>query len=162
VLGIWVCAPALKLHDWNGGAIVPRSQGAHDRRLPEQVYAFTVRSIWSALSAEREAAFPPTLKDQIFRRWRLSGLMGPLPDRLEDVLPRCEAWLQGLGVTRVLTPFERDQGLPDALAANIADLVALQTLEDRDTSKEHNLRDVIVWLGKALGVEPFPGRPYKG
>jgi hypothetical protein len=121
-----------------------------------------VQNVWSGLGDERETASPPILKDQIFRRWRLSGLMGPLSDRLEDVLLRCEAWLQDLGVSRVPTPFERDRDFSDALAANIADLVALQTLEDRDTSKEHNLRDVIVWLGKALGVEPFPGRPYKG
>jgi hypothetical protein len=119
-------------------------------------------TVWSELRAERAQEIPPSLADQVFRRWRLSGLMGPLSIRLEDALQRCEPWLRDLGLTRVPTPYERAQGNSDALAANLTDLVALQTLDHRDISKEHNLRDVIVRLGMAIGVEPFPRRPYKG
>jgi hypothetical protein len=62
----------------------------------------------------------------------------------------------------VPTPFERDRDLADALAANLVDLFAWQAMPVRDMTKEHHLRDVIVVLGKAVCVEPFPRRPYKG
>jgi hypothetical protein len=52
--------------------------------------------------------------------------------------------------------------LHDALAANLVDLTVMQAMQERDKTKEHNVRDVVVALGKTLGVEPFPGRPYKG
>jgi hypothetical protein len=37
----------------------------------------------------------------------------------------------------------------------------MQAMPEREKAKEHNLRNVIVALGKTLGIEPFPGRSYK-
>jgi hypothetical protein len=67
-----------------------------------------------------------------------------------------------LGLTRVPSPFDRDQDLSGALAANLIDLTVMQAMAEREKAKEHNLRNVIVALGKTLGIEPFPGRSYKG
>ena len=104
-----------------------------------------------------------TLRDQIHWRLLLSGL-GPSLDRPELMGPvgRTESWLRDLGLTRVPSPFDCDQDLSDALAANLIDLTVMQAMPERETAKEHNLRNVIVALGKTLGIEPFPERSYKG
>ena len=70
--------------------------------------------------------------------------------------------LRKLHLTHVPSQFERPRNLADDLAANLVDVFVRQSSKVHDRTIEHPLRDVIVVLGKALGVEPFPRRPYKG
>ena len=74
----------------------------------------------------------------------------------------CVAWLRQMHLTHVPSQFERTHNPADDFAANLVDLFARQASKVHDQTIEHPLRDVIGEQGKVFGVEPFPGRLYKG